>query len=305
MYRTSQKIRIINVFLGSLLSESLPSLGSPALLTSLGCPPTLCWSLGLLRGQLRFWSGPTPVCCCLRRPQLSELVRFLLRELSVAFYIFHRHSLLSWSCGLTLHRAQLAGRVWVAFLSPTAPGFSCGFISTSACGSSTGVCSWGCPEGLGLPLWGPGGGGAAAWVAGVLAAPGTRVGWQLGQQEIECSRRVWQPVLANTLQYSCLESPTSARGAWQATVYRGAEETLHAWTHDFFAWLAGTLAAPSVQGQGRPPGQELGPDQSLFSASRSWCSEGLFGQSFSEAPPFSTWRLPCQGAFSVVLLSGP
>ena len=28
------------------------------------------------------------------------------------------------------------------------------------------------------------GGGAAAWVAGVLAAPGTQGGWRLGQQEI-------------------------------------------------------------------------------------------------------------------------
>ena len=41
----------------------------------------------------------------------------------------------------------------------------------------------------------------------VLAAPGTQGSWQLGQQEIQCSRRLWQPVLANTLQYSCLESP--------------------------------------------------------------------------------------------------
>ena len=28
------------------------------------------------------------------------------------------------------------------------------------------------------------GGGAAAWVAGVLAAPGTQGSWRLGQQEI-------------------------------------------------------------------------------------------------------------------------
>ena len=41
-------------------------------------------------------------------------------------------------------------------------GFNCGFISTSArCG-----------------------GGAAAWVSGVLAAPGTQGSWRLGQQEI-------------------------------------------------------------------------------------------------------------------------
>ena len=43
--------------------------------------------------QILIWL--TPVCSCLRRPQLSELVRFLLRELSVAFCISHRHSLLS------------------------------------------------------------------------------------------------------------------------------------------------------------------------------------------------------------------
>ena len=30
------------------------------------------------------------------------------------------------------------------------------------------------------------------------------------------------------------------------------------------AWIAGTLAVPSVQGHGLPPWQELGPYQSLF-----------------------------------------
>jgi len=40
--RTSQKTRIINVFLESLLSESFPSLGVTVHLTSLGCPPKLC-----------------------------------------------------------------------------------------------------------------------------------------------------------------------------------------------------------------------------------------------------------------------
>ena len=46
--------------------------------------------------------------------------------------------------------------------------------------------------------------------------------WRLGQQEIQCSRRVWQPVLAHTLQYSCLEKPPD-REAWQAIVYRVAK----------------------------------------------------------------------------------
>ena len=157
IYRTSQEIRIINVFLESLLSESFPSLGVTVHLTSLGCPPTLCWSLDLLWGQLRFESGPTPMWSCLQCPQLSELVRFLFWELSMTFYIFHRHrvclvdhvdlisSLYSW---------------WEGFGSSslvTLPlGFNCGFIPTSACGSSTGVCSWGSPGGLGFTLWGPG-----------------------------------------------------------------------------------------------------------------------------------------------------
>ena len=42
IYKTSQNIIIINVFLESLLSESFPSLGVTVHLTSLGCPPTLC-----------------------------------------------------------------------------------------------------------------------------------------------------------------------------------------------------------------------------------------------------------------------
>ena len=54
IYRISQNIRIVNVCLESLLSESFPSLGVTVPLTSLGCPPTLCSSLDLLWGQLRF-----------------------------------------------------------------------------------------------------------------------------------------------------------------------------------------------------------------------------------------------------------
>ena len=52
-YITSQNIRIVNVLLESLLSESFLSLGVTVHLTSLGCPPTLNWSLDLLWGQLR------------------------------------------------------------------------------------------------------------------------------------------------------------------------------------------------------------------------------------------------------------
>ena len=41
IYRTSKKIRVINDFLESLLSESFPALGITVHLTSLGCHPTL------------------------------------------------------------------------------------------------------------------------------------------------------------------------------------------------------------------------------------------------------------------------
>ena len=51
IYRTSQKISIIYVFLESLLSGSFPSLGVTVHLTFLGCPPTLCWSLNPLWGS--------------------------------------------------------------------------------------------------------------------------------------------------------------------------------------------------------------------------------------------------------------
>ena len=42
IYRTSQKVRIINVFLESLLSESFPLQGVTVHPTSLGFPPILC-----------------------------------------------------------------------------------------------------------------------------------------------------------------------------------------------------------------------------------------------------------------------
>ena len=43
-YRARQNVRIINVFLESLLSMSFPSLVDTVSFTSLRCPPTLHWS---------------------------------------------------------------------------------------------------------------------------------------------------------------------------------------------------------------------------------------------------------------------
>ena len=126
------------------------------------------------------------MCSCLQCPQLSEIGHFRLWELSMSFYVFHRHRV------CLVDRVDLICSLcswWEGFGSSslaTLPlGFNCGFISTSACGSSTGVCSWGCPGGLGfVPVRARCGGGAAAWIAGVLAAPSTQGSWQLGQQEI-------------------------------------------------------------------------------------------------------------------------
>ena len=133
--------------------------------------------------------------------------------------------------------------------------------------------------------------GAAGWVVGVLAAPGTREGWRLGQREIQCSRRVWQPVLANMLQDSCLENPLSDREAWQATGYRVAKSLTGptgpcAHKHKtFFFWPVAALPQgelsvkveqllglrgpwrPGVQGHRPPPGQDFWPCQSLLCSS--------------------------------------
>ena len=120
-------------------------------LTSLGCPPTLCWSLDLFveAAQILIWSHSYVFL-----PPISTAIRtsvFSLWELSMTFYIFHRHRV------CLVDHVDLICRLyswWEALGSSslaTLPlGFNCGFISTSACGLSTGVCSWGSPGGLGF-----------------------------------------------------------------------------------------------------------------------------------------------------------
>ena len=54
-------------------------------------------------------------------------------------------------------------------------------------GRPLGFSSWGCPGGLGFAsVRARCGGGATAWVVGVLAAPGIQGSWWLGQQRIHC-----------------------------------------------------------------------------------------------------------------------
>ena len=143
----------------------------------------------------------------------------------MAFYIFHRHrvclvdhvdlicSLYSWWEGF--------GSSSLATLPLV---FNCGFISTSICESSTGVCSCGCPGGLGFaPVRARCGGGAAAWVPGVLAAPGTQgVGGWGGRKysALEGYGDQYWPIHSSMLAW---RTPFPDREAWQATV-QGCKE---------------------------------------------------------------------------------
>ena len=123
-------------------------------------------------------------------PPMSTAVRTsvfsFVGALKVLLYMFHRHRV----C-LVDHMDLICSLYswWEGFGSSslaTLPlSFNCGFISTLACGSSTGVWSWGCPGGFGSsPVKARCGGGEATWIIGVLAAPGTQGSWQLEQQEI-------------------------------------------------------------------------------------------------------------------------
>ena len=94
----------------------------------------------------------------------------------MTFNILHRHRVCLVDCVDLIYSLYSSWEGLGSSSLVTLPlGFNCDFISTSACGSSTGVCSWGFPGGLGFaPVRARCGGGAAAWVPGVLAAPGTQ-----------------------------------------------------------------------------------------------------------------------------------
>ena len=134
--------------------------------------------------QILIWSYS-----CVFLPPMSTAIRTSalssMGALNDLLYIPRTQSLPSWPCGFNLQVEQLVGRFGVFFLSHILPlGFNCGFISTFTCGSSTGVCSWGCSGGLGLAREGQVWRWWAVRVAGVLAAPSTQGSWWLGQQEI-------------------------------------------------------------------------------------------------------------------------
>ena len=142
-----------------------------ALISAVGAAQILTWSCSCMFLTL----VPTAI---------STSMFSFVGALNDPLYIPKTYSLPSWSCGFNL-LVQPVGRFWVFFLSNTAPGFQLWFYFP--------LYMWVVHWGLLLrlpwktrvcPCEARRGGGAAAWIAGVLAAPGTQGGWRLGQQEI-------------------------------------------------------------------------------------------------------------------------
>ena len=136
------------------------------------------------------------------------------------------------------------------------------FIPTSACGSSTGVC----------PCEASCGSGAAAWVAGVLAAPGTQgesaartAGNIMFQKGVPTSIGHHASVFLPGDPPSLTQKPgrPQSTGSQRVKHYQSDPECIDLrllfacfisapvraeCEGGAAAWLAGTLAAPSVQG---------------------------------------------------------
>ena len=129
IYRTSQNIRIINVFLESRLLESFPSLGVTVHFTSLGCP---LYNTVLISGPA---VGAAQILICsyssVFLPPMSTAIRTsgfsFVGVLNDVLYISRTQSLPSLSRGFNLQLVHLVEGFWVFFLSHTAPGFQLRF----------------------------------------------------------------------------------------------------------------------------------------------------------------------------------
>ena len=140
IYRTSQKKRIVNVFLVTAVRVlSLTGSHSPPHLSGMPSSTVLISGPAVGAAQTLTWSYP-----CVSLPPRPTAVRasaFPLRALSASSYTLHRRSV----CWLILWVYSAActagGTLWVLFLSCSAPGFQLCIISTSACGPSSGVCT--------------------------------------------------------------------------------------------------------------------------------------------------------------------
>ena len=147
IYRTSQNISIVNVFLESLLSESFPLLGVTVHLPRMPSNTVLISgpAVGAVQILIRSCSYVflPPIYTAIKTSAFS-----FVGALNGLLYSPLTKSLPSWLCEFNLQFVQLVGRFWIFFLSHTAPGFQLWFYFHLWL--STGVCSWGCPGGLGF-----------------------------------------------------------------------------------------------------------------------------------------------------------
>ena len=164
------------------------------------------------------------MCSCFQCPQLSELVHFLLWELSMTFYIFHWHRVLVDCVNLICSLYSWWESFGSSSLATLPLGFNCGFISTSTCGSSTGFATEAALEDLCLPLWGPGMevvqllGSQWFWQHQVLRVVG---GWGSRKYSaLEGYDNQYWPMPSSILAWRI---PLPGREAWQATVYKTAK----------------------------------------------------------------------------------
>ena len=129
-------------------------------------------------------------------------------------------------------------------------------------------------------------------------------------------------VLANTLQYSFLDKPSSREATdtgsqswtWLKSLCMYRHKTFFLSVAALPQWRLSMNMAQLLGLQG--PWQckvfrdmvclhrrSYGPIRVLFWASCSWWSEGLFGQSFSIALPIQALRwLPCLGSFNITVI---
>ena len=126
-------------------SESFPSPGITIHLTSLGCPPKLCWSLDLLWGpaQILIWPYCLFLCVlvwiCVFLPPMSTAIRtseFCFVGALNVVYIFHRHRVCLADCvDLICSLYSLLEGFRSSCLDTLPLAFHYAFIFTSACGN--------------------------------------------------------------------------------------------------------------------------------------------------------------------------
>ena len=129
-------------------------------------------------------------------------------------------------CGFNLQLVWLVGRIWVFFLSHPAPGFLLWFYLH--------LCMW-------VDLWGlllrlpwrtwvcPCEGQEWRWCSclGHRGSGSTRISGELVARAAGNTvlQRVWQPVMANSLQCSCLENPPPCPRSLASHSLQGRKES--------------------------------------------------------------------------------